>query len=894
MKKLLLSFAACIASFAGINTANAQLYVTGINGSWTMPAPLTVNANSEGNYVFTTKTEFKMSTTNGSNWDNDFNPNALVPATALNRNLQTQTVALKKDSGSNFSLPYGDGEVEFTITVTSDFSKVTVTGASAPTGEFQKLFLCGTNSSWSFSSAWQFKTDDGNLYYMEGKTLANNAEFKVAGNGWSPNYGDGGNQVINTQCTLVKGSNPANMKLAVGGSNLTISFNATTLAFLISNDGSMVSNSTETNPFANVWVNCRGGFNDWADNGVHPDNDGIATFASLPIGTTEFEIKVYETEDEYYGTSTPLTPGSWIQLTKGNDHMTISNAVENAAYEVQYNVSTNQIKLTPVSVTYPETIYILGEANGNSWAPDNGVEMTNDGNGIYTADNIELNGADGNGYFYFSENLDPSWNNLVRFGSATGSNTLAVLDTPMPLSSGEASFYAPNGTYNLKLNYATMKMTLSEAPQTPDAPQVVYVLQPFSGTPNPETDQQLPVTDQEGIYSGKVTLKKGMSYLGFYTVQGDTYTKYSRGGFGTIKFGTDFTEWPNTDSGEGDNNLKENPSGTQSWYIPSYPTGCNGEFIVTVNLNDMTLSLKAVVPTENPLPTTLYLMGLNDQNMVTVKQPMTQSTTNPAVFEITYNVPYIKGTPDLAETADDYVAPAFSFYFNTEGKVSSDKLKNYGAPQAHSMITFNTSKTVKQTWTQGMQQGGNGLDPLPGSTTFRFNVETYELELIYNDPMVMMTFQNGEDVSDAKSLLRIGTMDETIDDFYLYASSMPFGYNNSVCSGGYMIQANEGYILDVTCDQDATTNGRPNYVIYPLSAFDDLPTSYSGVMIGLYNANGFKFNVKVSVDPTTGVEKVDAAEGNVEYYNLQGVRIANPDHGIFIRVANGKVSKVVR
>lgn len=45
---------------------------------------------------------------------------------------------------------------------------------------------------------------------------------------------------------------------------------------------------------------------------------------------------------------------------------------------------------------------------------------------------------------------------------------------------------------------------------------------------------------------------------------------------------------------------------------------------------------------------------------------------------------------------------------------------------------------------------------------------------------------------------------------------------------------------------------------------------------------------------TTGVEDivVEGAE-EVVYYNLQGVRIANPERGLYIRVANGKTSKVI-
>ena len=45
----------------------------------------------------------------------------------------------------------------------------------------------------------------------------------------------------------------------------------------------------------------------------------------------------------------------------------------------------------------------------------------------------------------------------------------------------------------------------------------------------------------------------------------------------------------------------------------------------------------------------------------------------------------------------------------------------------------------------------------------------------------------------------------------------------------------------------------------------------------------------------SGVENVVVAEqGAVEYYNLQGVKVANPSNGVFIRVQGSKATKVVK
>lgn len=47
-------------------------------------------------------------------------------------------------------------------------------------------------------------------------------------------------------------------------------------------------------------------------------------------------------------------------------------------------------------------------------------------------------------------------------------------------------------------------------------------------------------------------------------------------------------------------------------------------------------------------------------------------------------------------------------------------------------------------------------------------------------------------------------------------------------------------------------------------------------------------------DVQSAVEAIEAVEGEAVYYNLQGVRVQNPERGIFVKVQNGKASKVVK
>ena len=59
-------------------------------------------------------------------------------------------------------------------------------------------------------------------------------------------------------------------------------------------------------------------------------------------------------------------------------------------------------------------------------------------------------------------------------------------------------------------------------------------------------------------------------------------------------------------------------------------------------------------------------------------------------------------------------------------------------------------------------------------------------------------------------------------------------------------------------------------------------------------ATGLKSEVKtINVSNTTGIEGIAVEDGAAEWFNLQGVRVAEPQQGIYVRVANGKAAKVV-
>ena len=86
-----------------------------------------------------------------------------------------------------------------------------------------------------------------------------------------------------------------------------------------------------------------------------------------------------------------------------------------------------------------------------------------------------------------------------------------------------------------------------------------------------------------------------------------------------------------------------------------------------------------------------------------------------------------------------------------------------------------------------------------------------------------------------------------------------------------------------------------NWINFDFSALAE--TSGIGVKVTVIK-NGAKgeynFTVEKNADIPTAVENIEAGEtGDAVYYNLQGVPVLNPDHGIYIRITNGKAEKIV-
>ena len=72
-----------------------------------------------------------------------------------------------------------------------------------------------------------------------------------------------------------------------------------------------------------------------------------------------------------------------------------------------------------------------------------------------------------------------------------------------------------------------------------------------------------------------------------------------------------------------------------------------------------------------------------------------------------------------------------------------------------------------------------------------------------------------------------------------------------------------------------------------------LPDDFAGKVKMTVNLNDKTIKLEAETKQDS-IESIEAENAEAVYYNLQGVRVANPENGIFIKVAGNKVEKVIR
>ena len=238
-------------------------------------------------------------------------------------------------------------------------------------------------------------------------------------------------------------------------------------------------------------------------------NDGVEM--TLADGAFSADVTISETNG-FFSFVTDLAEnddqGGWdyvnnLRYGAANDGDEASTEAENAlvkgqnAYKLPAGEYTFSVKedLSAFTVTkkgepvptYPDELYILGEVNENTWAPNVGLMMTPADSKSLTGEFIATFKADGrnDGYNYLSfssklaENAD-DWAAIAgsRYG-AEENNKEVVLDEAMAIQKGENAYKIAAGEYNVAVNLSAGTVKFSAVPVVgPSAP----VINPNGGT----------------------------------------------------------------------------------------------------------------------------------------------------------------------------------------------------------------------------------------------------------------------------------------------------------------------------------------------------------------------------------------------------------------------------
>lgn len=144
----------------------------------------------------------------------------------------------------------------------------------------------------------------------------------------------------------------------------------------------------------------------------------------------------------------------------------------------------------------------------------------------------------------------------------------------------------------------------------------------------------------------------------------------------------------------------------------------------------------------------------------------------------------------------------------------------------------------------------------------------------------------------------VQVLDALGDGEFLTIDSNPYEYEFTAPGAMLVFNPGAAYGLNVKCTTNALEAVEGQYAITGIGAADLDDDQVGGQDMGkpvylmLYpGADGLTFQITLS--KTDGVAGVAAEDGDAVYFDLQGRKVANPERGIYVKVAAGKASKVV-
>lgn len=582
------------------------------------------------------------------------------------------------------------------------------------------------------------------------------------------------------------------------------------------------------------------------------DGEGAYNAGAL-YPSTPFDDTVYSPNGQ---TVTTVTNGENISLP-ANGRYTIT---------ISADLSTMTAKANFSKPTTATPVFVRGAMNG--WGSPADWQLTyDDATQSYSIDctinaNVEFKVA------------DASWGNI----NYSTNGTITTFGEPITAiynqqnSKFDETF---TGTITLKITNMTSHqatLTFTKSGQKPTFSETMYVIGNVNGAGwAPNNGYAMTKGSEDGVFTATLAigdeLGTGNGYFSFATklAEGTSDEDYDKMG---TRYGSAV-----------ENDCK--PSYTE----PNAITAGTNSFVVPVGTYNMTLSLPAMTlvitkeggnvdPNPNPNPgSVIYVMG-SGEGLSWDDFPgkkIEQGTDGKYTFSINNLVGFKISTVE-AYNWDDYNAGAYS----TGNALFSDAVAQAGG------------ETLPiENW------GENQELPWPGDYTITVDLTAMTMNAYTITPKPegpVALYIRG----DMNSWTAPATWEMAYDD-----ATNTYSFE---CKGETIIEAGQKFkIADANWGNYNYGNG--NLSIMPEKGGSDevlykngndmaFAENFVGTILFVVDQSGAV--ATFIPDEDNAVEAIGAAEGEGVYFNLQGVKVLNPERGIFVKVQNGKAEKVVK
>ena len=549
----------------------------------------------------------------------------------------------------------------------------------------------------------------------------------------------------------------------------------------------------------------------------------------------------------------------------------------------------------------PEHVYLMGNVTvnkGNHWQPTFGLEMTKKGTGVYVIDNVYVaDDSNGYGYFSFSTALG-TWDDVnasTRYGAETKDGEISVGNTQNVVK-GDLSWKITEGQYKFTLDILNNTLTVEDA----TAP-VTYI------------ENLAKAADMTGAFSitsnATAVAQQGTNLWikddsGWMLVYGSTGQTYNNGDVIPAGYGGTYVEYKGLPE-------LQNPTG----------------FVATTNNTGVVkpTAVTAANFSEQPLNSYVELIGkVTLDEGKTRNYTLTDDTGSAAIYTTSANI--------TVTTGDSVRVRGFvSIYVNGETttyQITPVESEEYVVPTVNKVYFNNTNsswdKVYAYAWVDGSDPEdcnaawpGVELTDTDAEGQYVYTLDTKFDKIIFNDG------DNAKTEADAVEDGKVYSMPVVLSELYMIGNLPNVGWdpsNGTVKltrnSEGKYYAANvtisneyDGYgwfcILDKLGENadDWTVNDGHRYG--PVIGETEVVAGTAAEMV--LSANSWKaisgtYNVTVDLSALTLLLETPIADGidsvntngdmqNVEYYNVQGMKVEKPGKGLYIIHRDGKTFK---